>query len=90
MDKVIVAIIGILCGIGQFFVLRYTLKPLSKGEAPQTALFMLLKLPIPIMLLGGSALVDVGLLPFVGIAFCAGLFASSVVNHLLTIKKEAK
>ena len=90
MDKFITVIIGILCGVAQFFVMRYTLKPLSKGEAPFTALFMLLKLPIPIALLVGIALVDVGLMPYGGIALCVGLFGSSVLNHLITTKKGDK
>ena len=90
MDKLITIVISILCGIGQFFILRQTLGPLAKGESPQTALFMLLKLPVPLALLGGCALIDTGLLPFAGIAFCAALMLSSGINHLLTIKKEKK
>ena len=90
MNKLITVVISILCGVGQFFILRQTLKPISKGESPQTVLFMLLKLPVPLALLGGCALIDTGLLPFAGIAFCAALMVSSVVNHLVTMKKEKK
>ena len=48
---------------------------------------MFLKLPIPIALLVGCALIDTVLLPFAGVALCAGLMAASVVNHLMTTKK---
>ena len=52
------------------------------------AIGMLLKLPLPVALLVGCAFIDTNLLPFAGIAFCAGLFAASVVNHLITTKRR--
>ena len=88
MDKMIAVFIGALCGVGQFFILWRTLKPLTKGEAPQIAMAMLLKLPLPLVLLVGCAFLNTTLLPFAGIAFCAGLMAASVVNHLIRTKRR--
>ena len=86
MDRLLAVVAGLIFGVGQFFILRRTLRPLTQGSAPRTGLFMLLKLPLPILLLVGCALVDTGLVPFAGGAFCAGLVAAAVVNHLLTVK----
>ena len=88
MDKVIALIIGALCGIGQFLMIRHTLKPLSEGEDPQIAKLMILKLPIPLALLFGCAFINTDLLPFAGIAFCLSLVTASVANHLRTMKKR--
>jgi len=88
MDKLVTIMIGAICGIGQFFMLRYTLKPLTEGEAPKVGMMMLLKLPIPLILLLVCAIIDVNLLPFVGISFCLSLMAASIINHLITTKKK--
>ena len=88
MDRIIAVVIGLLCGVGQFFIMRYSLKPLSEGGDPQVGRFMLLKLPIPLILLVGYAFVDSNLLPFAGIAFCLSMVLISVANHLATMKKK--
>lgn len=88
MDKAAAIIIGALFGIGQFLVLRHTLKPLEKGEDLQVGKTMLLRLPLPLVLLGGCALIDVVLLAFAGGAFCAGLIIASVINHFRMLKKK--
>ena len=88
MDKFLAILAGLLFGIGQFFILWRTLKPLTKGESPQIALGMLLKLPLPLALLVACALIDTALLPFAGIAFCAGLMAASVANHMINTKRR--
>lgn len=88
MDKLAAIIIGAACGIGQFLVMRKALKPLSEGRSPRVGIVKLLQLPIPLVLLLVCAFINVNLLPFVGIAFCLSLFAASVVNHLITMKKK--
>lgn len=88
MDKILAVIVGILGGIGQFFILRYTLKPLAKGDQPQVGIMMFLQMPLPIILLLICAFVDFTLLAFVGGAFCLGLITASVINHITTMKKK--
>lgn len=88
MDKFLALTIGILGGIGQFYILRHTLKPLARGEQPQVGIMMFLQLPLPIALLLGCAFIDFTLLAFVGGAFCLGLIAASVINHITTMKKK--
>lgn len=88
MDKLIAVLIGLLCGVVQFFILRYTLKALSKGEEQGIGKTMLLRLPLPIALLVVCAVIDVSLLPFIGAAFCLSLIAASVINHVVTLKKK--
>ena len=88
MDKVIAAIIGVVCGGGQFFLLRYTLKPLAEGKNLKVGLLMFLKFPIPLVFLVGCALINPDLLPFAGGAFCLSLVAASVINNLVTLKKR--
>lgn len=88
MDKLVAIIISAICAIGQFFILRYTLKPLTEGENPNVGKMMLLKLPIPLLLLLVCAIIDVNLLPFAGISFCLSLMAASIVNHVVTTKKK--
>lgn len=88
MKILIVLVIGIICGVGQFFMLRFTLKPLSEGKTPQVAKMMFLQLPIPLILLLGCALVNTNLLPFAGGAFCLSLVAAAVVNHFITSKRR--
>lgn len=88
MDKFAAIIIGAICGIGQFLMLRYTLKPLSEGKTPKVSKVKLSQLPIPLVMLFGCAFIDIYLLLFVGIAFCLSLFAASVVNHFITMKKK--
>ena len=88
MDRLIALVIGALCGAGQFFLMRHTLKPLSKGGDPQIFKVMLLKFPIPLVLLVGCAFIDPNLLPFAGIAFCLGMVVISIANHLITTKKK--
>jgi len=88
MDKILAIIIGALCGIGQFFILRYTLKSLTEGENPGVGRTMLLRLPLPLVLLLSCAVVDFTLLAFVGVAFCLSLITASVINHFVTLKKK--
>jgi len=88
MDKVITIIIGLLCGIGQFLMMRYTLRPLAEGGTPQIFKMMFLQIPIPLVLLLGCAFIDKGLLPFAGGAFCLSMVVTSVANHLITLKKK--
>ena len=88
MGKVVVIIIGLLCGVGQFFTMRYTLRPLAEGGTPQVFKLMLLQIPIPLVLLLGCAFVDTGLLPFTGGAFCLSMIIASVANYLITLKKK--
>jgi len=88
MDRIVSLIIGLLCGIGQFYVVRATLKPLSEGKDLQMFKVVLLKLPIPVILFLGCAFINIKLLPFVGIAFCLSLTSSGIINHLMTMKKK--
>ena len=88
MDKVIVLIIGALCGVGQFLILKRTLKPLSEGKTPQIGIMFFLQMPIPMALLLCCAFINVVLLPFAGGAFCFGLIVSAVTNHLVTQKRR--
>jgi len=88
MDKILAIIIGALCGIGQFFILRYTLKSLARGENPGVGRTVFLRLPLPLALLVGCAFVDFTLLAFVGGAFCLSMIAASVINHFVTLKKK--
>lgn len=88
MGKILAIIIGALCGIGQFFILRYTLKPLSEGENPGVGKMMFLRLPLPLMLLVSCAFIDFTLLAFAGVAFCLSLIMASVINHFMTLKKK--
>ena len=80
-------IAGITCGVGQFFLLRRTLRPLSEGKNP-SALMLLSQLPIPIVLLLGCAMINVKLLPFSGGGFCGGLVLSAAANLLIEKKKK--
>ena len=77
MDKIIAVVAGCVCGVGQFFLMRHTLKPLAQGKDPKTALFMILKLPIPLVLLVGCALVNPELLPYAGSAFCLSMVVAT-------------
>lgn len=88
MDKILAIIIGALCGIGQFFILRYTLKSLAIGENPGVGKAMLLRLPLPLVLLISCAFIDFTLLAFIGVAFCLSLITASVFNHFVTLKKK--
>lgn len=88
MDKILAILVGALCGIGQFFILRHSLKSLAKGENPGVGKTMFLRLPLPLILLFGCAFVDFTLLAFVGAAFCLSLITASVINHLMTLKKK--
>lgn len=91
MDKILAIIIGAVCGIGQFLILRHTLKPLAKGEDPGVGMagkMMFLQLPLPLVLLLICAFIDVALLAFVGVAFCLSLITASVINHFVTLKKK--
>lgn len=88
MDKIVAIIIGALCGIGQFFILRYTLKALAEGEPAGVGKMMLLRLPLPLVLLLSCAFIDFTLLAFVGVAFCLSLITASVINHFVTLKKK--
>lgn len=89
MGIIISLIIGIVGGVGQFFVLRYTLKPLAEGKSPSVGKLFFLKLPIPAALLGGCALIGVRFLPFLGGAFCVGMVVASVFNHFIANKKAS-
>ena len=88
MDSIIALVVGLLCGIIQFFIMRYTLKPLAEGEDLPVFKFMFLKLPVPLVLLLGYAFTNADLLPFAGLAFCLSLIIASAANHLLTLKKK--
>ena len=88
MDKVIVIIVGAICGVGQFLLMRHSLKPLTEGGSPKIGLFMILKFLIPLALLVGCALVDPKLLPYAGGALCLMLFITTGINYLLTLKKK--
>lgn len=88
MGKILAVIIGALFGTGQFFILRRTLKPLEKGESPNTGKMLFLQLPLPLVLLPGCAFINFSLLPFTGSAFCSGLIIASVINHFATLKKK--
>ena len=88
MDKILAITTGVLGGIGQFFILRHTLKPLARGENPQVGIMMFLQLPLPVALLLGCAFIDFTLLAFVGGAFCLGLIAASVINHIAMMRKK--
>lgn len=88
MDKFVAIVIGALCGVGQFFILRYTLKPLEKGGNPRIGIMMLMRLPLPLALLIGCAAIDFVLLAFTGGAFCLGLIIASVINHFAMLKKK--
>jgi len=88
MDKILAIIIGALCGIGQFFILRYSLKSLAEGENPGVGKTMFLRLPLPLVLLLSCAFIDFTLLAFVGVAFCLSLITASVINHVVTLKKK--
>ena len=88
MGKIIAFVLRAFCGIGQFFIMRHTLKPLSEEGNPMLIRGILLKVPIPFALLLGCAYIDVQLLPFAGSAFCISLVVSGVINHLVTLKKE--
>ena len=88
MYKFLAVAIGALCGVGQFFVLQYTLKPLAEGKNPQIGKMFFLKMPIPLALLLGYAFVDINLLAFAGGSFCVGMILAAVINHLATLKKK--
>ena len=88
MGRVIAVIIGAVCGTGQFFLLRHTLKPLTEGKTPNVGLFTILKLPIPLALLITCAFINTDLLPFAGGAFCLSLIIASVINNLTTLNKK--
>ena len=78
-------IAGIVCGIGQFFLLRRVLRPISEGKNP-SALILFSQLPIPVVLLLGCAMIK--LLPFAGGGFCGGLVLSAAANLLIEKKKK--
>jgi len=88
MDRIIATVVGLLCGIVQFLIMRYTLAPLARGENIHAAKVLLLRLPVPAVLLLGCAFINSSLLPFAGIAFCLSLTVAGAVNHLLTMKKK--
>lgn len=88
MAEILAVIIGALCGIGQFFILRQTLKALAKGEDPGVGKTMFWRLPLPLVLLLSCAFIDFTLLAFVGVAFCLSLITASVINHIVTLKKK--
>jgi len=88
MEHVFALVLGALCGVGQFFLIRYSLKSLAEAGKPQLVKVSVLKLPIPLALLLGCALLNADLLPFVGGAFCLTLVITGAVNHLLTLKRE--
>lgn len=88
MGKILASIIGALCGIGQFLILRYTLKSLTKGENSRIGKMMFWRLPLPLILLLCCAFIDFTLLAFVGVAFCLSLLTASVINHFVTLKKK--
>ena len=87
MGIVISILIGAACGVLQFFMMRYSLKPLSEGKDPRMVKVMLLKLPIPIALLVSCAIINIELLPFAGGAFCLSSVLSGVANHMMTLKR---
>ena len=76
-------IAGIACGIGQFFLLRRVLRPISEGKNP-SALMLFSQLPIPAVLLFGCAMINVKLLPFAG----GGWLVLSAAANLLIEKKK--
>ena len=80
-------IAGIACGIGQFFLLRRVLRPISEGKNP-SALMLFSQLPIPAVLLFGCAMINVKLLPFAGGGFCGGLVLSAAAHLLIEKKKK--
>ena len=85
---VLALIAGIACGVGQFFLLRRTLRPLSEGKNP-SALMLLSQLPIPIVLLLGCAMINVTLLPFAGGGFCgAPCFPASIMLIMARTRRE--
>lgn len=88
MNRIVAIIIGALCGAGQFLLLRYTLKPLAKGENPGIGKMMFLQLPLPLVLLLICAFIDFMLLAFAGGAFCLSLITASVINYIVTLKKK--
>jgi len=88
MDKILAVVIGALCGIGQFFIMRYTLKSLAKGENTGIGKMMFLRLPLPMVLLLGCAFIDYTLLAFVGVAFCLSMITASIINHFVTPKRK--
>ena len=88
MDKIIALVAGALCGIAQFFVIRYTLKSITNEGNPKIVKGMFLKAPIPIALLLGCAFINSNLLHYAGGAFCLSLITAGVYNHLVTIKKK--
>ncbi|MFV0529370.1 MAG: hypothetical protein ACK5MN_11720 [Lachnospiraceae bacterium] len=89
MNILITILIGIAGGVGQFFIMRYTLKPLERSENPNIAKLMLLKFPLPLALLVVCGLLDYSLLAYMGGAFCGSLFLSSVINHIVMGRKQA-
>jgi len=88
MDKAIALIVGALCGVGQFYVVRHSLKPLAENGELSLTKGVFLKVPIPLALLLGCAFINPRLLPFAGGAFCVCLIVTGIVNHLITLKKE--
>lgn len=88
MDKLLVVVVGILCGVGQFFLLRAALKPLAEGKPPNVVKMLLSQLPIPLVLLLGCAYINVDLLLFAGVAFSLSMVLASVAYHLITLKKK--
>ena len=88
MDKILALVVGIICGIGQFLVLRHALKPLAEGKDPKVFKVLFFQIPIPFILLLCCALIDTNLLPFTGSSFCLSLVVASAVNYFVTQKKK--
>ena len=88
MDKIIAIVIGGLCGVGQFLLLRYKLKPLTEGNIPRIGRMLFLQFPVPLTLLLCYALINFKLLPIAGGAFCLSLIITSVLSHFTTLKKK--
>jgi hypothetical protein len=88
MDKIIALIVGILFGVGQFFLLRYALKPLAEGRDPKVFKVLFFQMPIPFILLLCCAFINPNLLPFVGSSFCLSLIVAAVINYFVTQKRR--
>ena len=88
MGIFITIIIGVLCGSAQFFLRRLALKPLSDGKSPQIVKLFLFRMVIPLVFLICCALIDIDLLPFAAISLCLSSIVLSVINLLITKKRD--
>ena len=88
MDKIIVIILGAVCGTAHFLLLRYKLKPLAEGKGLKAGRMLLLQYPVPLAFFLGCAFVNPGLLPYAGGAFCLSLITSGAVNHFTGMRKK--